>query len=114
MDGKKGYSMPINVRGTKSRDELIAELKEVRAAFVRVQGDGASPEFELRWMTEQLKRLCAQRAKSIEAERASWLPWSSGGGSRGAARVDREAVDNRGENDDRRSNGQGIDARGAQ
>jgi hypothetical protein len=182
-DGKKGYFMPISVRGTKSRDELIAELKEVRAASVRVQGDDVSLEFELGSMTEQLKGLCAQRAQSIEAERASWLPWSpglrggpvghrstrpspppqvrhrpkdsmrkyftggfggrarnkaheghfvlrrpadraaldawqneggAGGGAGGAARIEPEPVDNRAENDDRSSNGQGIDARGAQ
>ena len=70
--------MPIHVRGTRSREELAAELKELRAAYVRVQDDDSKAEFELHSATEQLRQLCAERAKRIEAERASWLPWSPG------------------------------------
>jgi hypothetical protein len=68
--------MSVNVRGTKSREQLLAELKKVRAAFVMLQCNDRNPELELHAMTEQLKELCAQCAQEIEAERASWAPWS--------------------------------------
>ena len=68
--------------GTKSRGELAAELKELRAASVSVQGVDASLEVELRGVTNQLKRLCGELLKSTEAERATWLPWSPGAGGK--------------------------------
>jgi hypothetical protein len=68
--------MPVNVRGAKSREQLLAELKRVRAAFVSIQRNDRDPELELHAVTERLKELCAQSAQEIEAERASWAPWS--------------------------------------
>jgi signal transduction histidine kinase/CheY-like chemotaxis protein len=54
---------------TKSRDELMAELKELRAAFVRVGGDQATPASEIQATTVQLRELLDERAKRVESER---------------------------------------------
>jgi hypothetical protein len=68
--------MSVNGRGTKSQEQLLADLKTVRAAFVRIQRNDRNPELELHAVTEQLKDFCAQCTQAIEAERASWAPWS--------------------------------------
>src|SRR5687767_10937303 len=60
----------INTAGnTKSREELVAELKEVRAAFVTVAGDQPTVASEVQATTMQLKELIDERAKRVEAER---------------------------------------------
>jgi signal transduction histidine kinase/ActR/RegA family two-component response regulator len=69
--------MSIDVSNTagdaKTREELMGELKELRAAFVSVQGDHPTPLSEVQAATVQLKELCDERAKRVEAERIGRL-----------------------------------------
>ena len=54
---------------TRSTEELMAELKEVRAAFVTVAGDQPTVASELQATNMQLKELIDERARRVEAER---------------------------------------------
>jgi signal transduction histidine kinase/CheY-like chemotaxis protein len=54
---------------TKSREDLMAELKDLRATFVTVAGDQPTPASEVQVATIQLKELIDERAKRVEAER---------------------------------------------
>jgi signal transduction histidine kinase/ActR/RegA family two-component response regulator len=54
---------------TKSREDLMAELKEVRAAFTTVAGDQPTVASEIQASTAQLEELIDERARRVEAER---------------------------------------------